>query len=97
MTDISVKELCDALATNGTALQDCMYILTGVNLLQRDVLLQLSTQFNLCPILPTCTIITQDEMRVAAVENSKLAQGVGHCLVRSGHLKKKKFNSASSK
>lgn len=68
-----MEKLSGALEANGTALQDCIYMLTGVNLLQRDVLLQLSTQFNLCPILPTCAIITQDEMRVAAIENGQLA------------------------
>lgn len=87
-TNISVDNLSGALEANGTVWQHfLLYMLTGVNLLQRDVLLQLSTQLDLCPILPTCAVITQDEMRVAAVENGQLAQRVGHCLVRSGHLK----------
>lgn len=69
ISDVSVEKLSGALEANGTTLQDCLYMLTGVNLLQRDVLLQLSAQFDLCPILPTCAVITEDEMRVAAVEN----------------------------
>lgn len=67
---MSIKKLTGALEAKDRVLQDCLYMLTGVNLLQRDVLLQLSTQTDLCPILPTCAVITQDEMRVAAIENS---------------------------
>lgn len=43
---------------------------TGVDLLQRDVLLQEPAEFDLRAVLPTGAIVSQDEVRVAAVEHS---------------------------
>lgn len=50
--------------------------LTGVNLLQRDVLLQLPAELHLGAVLPACAVVRQDEVRVAVIENGQLAQGV---------------------
>lgn len=71
----------------------CTVRLTSVNLLQGDVLLQQSTQFDLRAILPTGAIVSQDEVGVAVVENSQLAQWVCHCLIGSGDLEKKRKKS----
>lgn len=43
---------------------------TGVDLLQRDVLLQEPAEFDLRAVLPTGAVVSQDEVRVAAVEHS---------------------------
>lgn len=63
--------------------------LTGVDLLQRDVLLQQSAKFDLGPVLPAGAIVGQDEVGVAIVEHSQLAQWVGHRLIGSGYLEKR--------
>lgn len=43
---------------------------TGVDLLQRDVLLQEPAEFDLRAVLPTGAVVSQDEVRVAGVEHS---------------------------
>lgn len=60
--------------------------LTCVDLLQGDVFLQLSAEFDLSTVLPCGPIIGQDEVGVQAVEHGQLAQWVGHGLVWSDHL-----------
>lgn len=62
--------------------------LTRVDLLQGDVLLQLPTEFDLRAILPAGAIVSQDEVWVAVVEHSQLAQWVRHRLIRSVYLER---------
>lgn len=59
---------------------------TGVDLLQGDVLLQEPAELDLRAVLPAGAVVGQDEVRVAAVEHSQLAERVGHRLVGSGYL-----------
>lgn len=60
--------------------------LTCVDLLQGDVLLQQPAEFDLGAVLATGAVVGQDEVRVAVVEHSQLAQWVRHRLIRFGHL-----------
>ncbi len=60
--------------------------LTGVDLLQGNVLLQLPAESHLSSVLPISPIIGQDEVGVAAVQDCKLAERVGHSLVGTSHL-----------
>lgn len=55
--------------------------LTRVDLLQGDVLLQQPAEFDLRAVLPTGAVVSQDEVGVAVVEHSQLAQGVCHRLI----------------
>lgn len=41
--------------------------LTGVDLLQSDVLLQLAAEADLCSVLPDGSVVSQDKVGVAAV------------------------------
>lgn len=50
------------------------------------MLLEQSTKFDLRAILPAGAIVGQDEVGVAVIEHSQLAQRVGHCLIGSGYL-----------
>lgn len=52
------------------------------------MLLQEPTEFDLGTVLPAGAIVSQDEVRVAVVEHSQLAQWVCHCLIGSGYLEK---------
>lgn len=52
------------------------------------MLLQEPTEFDLGAVLPTGAVVSQDEVRVAVVEHSQLAQRVRHCLIGSGYLGK---------
>lgn len=61
--------------------------LTCVDFLQRDMLLQLPAEANLSAVLSTRPVISKDEVGVAAVQDWQLAERVGHCLIRPGHLK----------
>lgn len=62
--------------------------LTRVDLLQGDVLLQQPTEFDLGAILAAGAVVGQDEVRVAVVEHSQLAQRVRHRLIGSVYLGK---------
>ncbi len=62
--------------------------LTRVDLLQGDVLLQQPAEFDLRAVLPTGAVVGQDEVGVAVVEHSQLAQRVGHRLIGPGYLGK---------
>lgn len=53
------------------------------------MLLQLSAQLHLGAVLPTRAVVGQDEVRVAVVEHGQFVEGVGHGLVRLGHLQGK--------
>lgn len=52
------------------------------------MLLQEPTEFDLGAVLPTGAVVSQDEVRVAVVEHSQLAQWVCHRLIGSGYLGK---------
>lgn len=60
--------------------------LTCVDLLEGDVLLQLTPQFDLSAVLSRGAVVRQDEVGVEAVEHRQLAHGVGHGLVGAHHL-----------
>lgn len=62
--------------------------------LQVNVLLQLSPQVDLRPVLAHRPIIHQDEVRVETVEHVQLAQGVQQGLVWGHHLHRERANSA---
>lgn len=61
--------------------------LTCVDLLQRDVFLQLAAKLHLGTVLARGAVVSQDEVRVQAVQHSQLAQRIRHGLVWSDHLK----------
>lgn len=50
------------------------------------MLLQLSPELDLCPVLPSGPVVSQDEVRVHAVENGELAHGIRHGLVRPDNI-----------
>lgn len=50
------------------------------------MLLQEPAELDLGAVLPAGTVVGQDEVRVAAVEHSQLAQWVRHRLIGSGYL-----------
>lgn len=50
------------------------------------MLFQLSPKFHLCSIFAGGAIVGQDEVGMHAVENSELAHGIGHGLIRSDDL-----------
>lgn len=52
------------------------------------MLLQQPTQFDLRAVLPAGAVVGQDEVGVAVVEHSKLAQRVRHRLIGSVYLEK---------
>lgn len=52
------------------------------------MLLQESAELDLGTVLPAGAVVSQDEVRVAAVEHSQLAQRVRHRLIGSGYLEK---------
>lgn len=60
--------------------------LTSIDLLQRDVLLQQSTEFDLRAVLPAGSVVCEDEVGMAVVEHSQLAQWVCHRLIGSCYL-----------
>lgn len=62
--------------------------LTSIDLLQRDVLLQHSTEFDLRAVLPAGSVVCEDEVGMAVVEHSQLAQWVCHRLIGSCYLEK---------
>lgn len=62
--------------------------LTSIDLLQRDVLLQQSTEFDLRAVLPAGSVVCEDEVGMAVVEHSQLAQWVCHRLIGSCYLEK---------
>lgn len=67
--------------------------LTRVDLLQGDVLLQQPTEFDLGAVLAAGAVVGQDEVRVAVVEHSQLAQRVRHRLIGSVYLGKEEVMS----
>lgn len=50
------------------------------------MLLQQPAQFDLGAVFPTGAVVSQYEVRVAAVEHGQLAQRVRHRLIGSGYL-----------
>lgn len=54
------------------------------------MLLQQPPQFDLRAVLPTGAVVGQDEVRVAVVEHSQLAQWVGHRLIGFAYLEKRR-------
>ncbi len=64
--------------------------LTCVDLLQRDVFLQLPAQSDLRAILSVSAVVSQNEVGMAVVKHRKFAERIGHGLVRSRHLVKAK-------
>lgn len=63
--------------------------LTSVDLLQRDVLLQQSAEFDLRAVLPAGSVVSEDKVGMAAVEHSQFAQWVCHRLIGPSYLEKK--------
>lgn len=56
------------------------------------MLLQQPAEFDLRTVLPTGAVVSQDEVGVAVVEHSQLAQRVCHCLIGFVYLEKKRRN-----
>lgn len=50
------------------------------------MLFQLSPKFHLCSVFPGGPVVSQNEVGMHAVEDSELAHGVGHGLVRPDNL-----------
>lgn len=50
------------------------------------MLFQLSPKLHLCSILSSGPIVSQNEVGMHTVENSELAHGIGHGLIRPDHL-----------
>lgn len=70
--------------------------LTCVDLLQRDVFLQLPAQSDLRAILSVSAVVSQNEVGMAVVKHRKFAERVGHGLVRSRHLVKAKTQNTDT-
>lgn len=51
------------------------------------MLFQQPAEFDLRAVLPTGAVVSQDEVGVAVVKHSQLAQWVCHCLIGSGYLR----------
>lgn len=65
--------------------------LTCVDLLQSDVLLQLSAKADLGAVLPAGPVVREDKVGVATVQHCQFTEWIGHGLVGSGHLEQTKF------
>ena len=68
--------------------------LTAVDFLQGEVFLQIPPELHLIAVLAHGAVISQNEVRVHAVEGGELAERVAQGLIEAHHLRRNKRGSA---